>query len=191
MSPDRTATLVRFADLSPIPWRNGGGITREVAGLGLEDDPVGFAWRISIADVAQGGAFSTFPGVDRVLVLCRGVGMVVVVDGRPHRLAPFDSLRFSGDAITSATLPDGPTVDLNVMTRRGRASAQVSVEELDGQLTARADEGETVAVVVLDGSFELPGGTSTHPLDTVLAAGPGELALAGRGRVVRIVLTDG
>lgn len=186
MSPDRSAVLVRFDDLSPVPWRNGGGITREVA---ASEDPAGFAWRISIADVAQGGAFSAFPGVDRVLVLCRGAGMVVEVDGRPHRLGLFDSVRFSGDAVTSATLPDGPTVDLNVMTRRGTTSAQVVVEEVDGTLTVAAEAAGTVAAVVLDGTFVLSGGQSAQPLDTVLVAGPGELALTGRGRVARITLT--
>lgn len=186
MSSDRSATLVRFADLSRIPWRNGGGITREVAAL---EDQGGFAWRISIADVAQGGAFSTFPGIDRTLILCRGEAMVVEVDGRPHRLGLFDSVSFSGDAVTSATLPNGPTVDLNVMTRRSSTSAEVSVQEVDGALTAQADDGETVAVVVLDGSFALSGGQSAHPLDTVLVAGPGEVVLTGRGRVARITLT--
>ena len=186
MSPDRSPTVARFVDLIPIPWRNGGGITREVAAL---EDPVGFAWRISIADVAQSGAFSAFHGIDRVLVLCRGTGMVVDVDGEPHRLGLFDSVHFSGDAVTSATLPYGPTVDLNVMTSRGSTSARVSVEECDGALTVLADDGETVAVVVLDGSFALSGGPSVHPLDTVLVAGPGEFALTGRGRVARIMLT--
>lgn len=186
MSSDRSATLVRFADLSPVPWRNGGGITREVA---VQEDEDGFAWRISIADVAQGGAFSTFPGVDRTLVLCRGAGMVVDVAGRPHRLGPFDSVGFSGDADTSATLPNGPTVDLNVMTRRSSTSAQVSVEEVDGALTTQAGDCETAACVVLDGSFALSGGQSAYPLDTVLVTGPGEVALTGRGRVARITLT--
>ena len=188
MSPERSPRLVRFADLSPVPWRNGGGITREVA---AREDESGFAWRISIAEVSQGGAFSTFAGVDRVLVLCRGAGMEVEVGGHPHHLGLFDSVRFSGDAATSATLPHGPTLDLTVMTRRGATSARVSVEELDGGLSARAEAGEAAAVVLLEGSVALADGPRMLPLDTVLVAGPGDIALTGRGRVARIMLTDG
>ena len=47
---------MRFAELPLAPWRNGGGVTREVAvdGPGAQD----FEWRISIADVNEPGPFS-------------------------------------------------------------------------------------------------------------------------------------
>jgi environmental stress-induced protein Ves len=51
------ATLLRGVDLVAAPWKNGGGVTREVAafpaGAGLD----AFVWRVSIADVAQAGPF--------------------------------------------------------------------------------------------------------------------------------------
>ena len=62
--------LHRFAlaDLSPTPWKNGGGSTREIVcrppGAGMDS----FEWRVSIATIAQSGPFSVFAGVDRVIL---------------------------------------------------------------------------------------------------------------------------
>jgi len=46
--------LLKAADRAAIPWKNGGGVTRDVivspAGATLEN----FDWRISIAEIASG-----------------------------------------------------------------------------------------------------------------------------------------
>ena len=111
--------LVRRADLVPQPWKNGGGITREIAahplGAGMGD----FAWRISIADVAQDGPFSAFPGIDRTLTVLDGRGLTLDFGGGAIRLQPGAPLSFPGEAPVTARLTDGPITDLNVMTRRG------------------------------------------------------------------------
>ncbi|CAM5513901.1 MULTISPECIES: HutD/Ves family protein [Streptomyces] len=108
-------------------WKNGGGITREVAsgppGASLDD----FTWRVSLADVALGGPFSVFSGIDRILAVVDGPGMTLVVDGVPHRVDPYEPFTFSGDAVTVGTLLGGPIVDLNVMVRRAKATAQVRI----------------------------------------------------------------
>ena len=64
--------IFRFADLATNPWKNGGGVTREV----LRHEEMGFMhWRISIADVASEGPFSAFPGLKRILTVIEGKGM--------------------------------------------------------------------------------------------------------------------
>jgi len=70
---------VRFAELSLVPWRNGGGVTREVAvdGPGPQD----FEWRISIAEVNMAGPFSALPGIDRIITLLDGERMDLLTDG--------------------------------------------------------------------------------------------------------------
>ena len=46
-----------IAALAPVPWKNGGGSTREIAcgpaGAGMD----GFDWRASIATIAAPGPF--------------------------------------------------------------------------------------------------------------------------------------
>ncbi|MEO4049203.1 HutD family protein [Pseudomonas sp. CAU 1711] len=103
----------------PRPWKNGAGITRELAvapaGAGLDD----FAWRISCAQVDAGGPFSRFAGVDRSLAVLEGHGLRLRLAGREHRLGACQPpLAFAGEDEASAELLDGPVGDLNVMTRR-------------------------------------------------------------------------
>jgi uncharacterized protein len=118
MSPDGPGHLgiVRFAELPAVPWRNGGGVTREVVASGGSGRH-GFDWRISIADVSQPGPFSMLPGVERVIIMVEGERMDLVVDGVVHVLRLHEPLSFEGASQTACSLPSGPTRDLNVMTR--------------------------------------------------------------------------
>ena len=65
----QTMQLIRFADLASVPWRNGGGVTREIATAPYDGERDSFRWRVSIADVTSEGPFSTFEEVDRQIVL--------------------------------------------------------------------------------------------------------------------------
>ena len=116
--------------LAATPWKNGGGSTREVAcwprGAKLDN----FLWRVSIASIAQTGPFSVFEGIDRQIMLLDGDGVRLrSADGRiDHRLGtPNVPFAFSGDEAIDCTLLGGPSNDFNVMTRRGRCSAEVRV----------------------------------------------------------------
>ena len=123
--------LHRFAlaDLSPTPWKNGGGSTREIvcrpAGAGMDS----FEWRVSIATIAQSGPFSVFAGVDRVILLLDGDGVhLQSAGGIAHRLdQALQPFAFSGDVALDCTLLGGPSLDFNVMTRRSALRAEVTV----------------------------------------------------------------
>ncbi|MFF0990798.1 HutD/Ves family protein [Kocuria nitroreducens] len=123
-----TATVLRFADLRPEPWRNGGGITREIAGSGSRTG--NFAWRLSLADVEQPGPFSRFPGTDRILTVTEGEGMLLTMDGHEHAVQRGRPFHFSGDVAATATLPAGAIRALNVIARRDAVRADVVVQEL-------------------------------------------------------------
>ncbi|GHG11293.1 HutD family protein [Streptomyces filamentosus] len=143
--------LFRAQDRTATSWRNGGGVTREVAagpaGAGLDD----FAWRVSLADVAAGGPFSSFPGVDRVITVVEGPGMELTVDGTPHTVAePYAPFPFSGDAVTECRLLGGPLVDFNVMTRRATTTARVRTER--EAFSVAPEEGTEALVIVLAGT---------------------------------------
>lgn len=166
-------TLLRGADLVASPWKNGGGVTREIALANLPGEPGNFAWRVSVADVAQAGPFSRFEGVARTLVLLEGAGMVLdetaPVGGAPvrtHTLArALDVARFDGEAPIDARLVDGPTRDFNLMVRRDAARAAFEVWR---ENVARRIEADTVLLYCAQGetSVRVNGGTPT-----LLAAG--------------------
>ena len=78
--------ILRAADRVATRWKNGLGVTREIAAYPPGSDLDSFGWRVSMASVDTGGPFSSFPGVDRQLAvlegrLALGVGGEVVEHG--------------------------------------------------------------------------------------------------------------
>ncbi|MGB7479405.1 MAG: HutD family protein, partial [Burkholderiaceae bacterium] len=94
------------ADYAVMPWKNGGGVTTELAiapaGASLDD----FDWRISSAEVCAAGPFSGFDGIERSLAILDGAGLRLRIDGdtevvlRPD-IAPF---AFAGERPVEAEL---------------------------------------------------------------------------------------
>ncbi|MFJ9776829.1 HutD family protein [Kitasatospora sp. NPDC101157] len=163
--------VLRASERPATPWLNGGGVTREVAGFpagaGLND----FDWRVSLADVASAGPFSPFPGIDRVITLVEGAGMVLTVDGVERSVdAPFRPFAFPGDATTDCRLLGGEVVDFNVMTRRGRTEAAVDLVTEPGAV--QVPPATTVLLVCLAGSASLDGAELTR-YDAALLDAPG------------------
>ena len=177
--------VVRFAELPVVPWRNGGGVTREVVVGGSGSDPQDFDWRVSIADVNAPGSFSQFPGVDRVITLVEGTRMDLVIDGVEHVLGLHDLLSFDGASQASSTLPAGPTRDLNVMTHRNRQSAAVAIMDLSEARPITVAGGQVL--VLLTGSAVVAGADGSreelHPLDAVCPRGVHRRLVMGTGRV--------
>ena len=139
MKPSRESPfpVVRRADGRVMLWKNGGGSTLELLrepGDHPDDPP---ALRVSIADLTADGPFSTFPHVDRVILLLEGAGVrlhfpdVEVTLDRPG--APF---AFPGEvpchcALLRGATDDRPVRDLNLMVdrRRHRLDARALTDE--------------------------------------------------------------
>lgn len=118
---------LRAAQRTAVPWKNGGGLTREVAVSPPGSDLTGFDWRVSIAQIRTPGPFSLFEGVDRRLVVLGG-RLSLAIDGRPAiTLTPeTDAVAFPGDVPVFAEPLGAPVADLNVMTRRSRCAARLT-----------------------------------------------------------------
>jgi environmental stress-induced protein Ves len=120
--------LITPSEYRRMPWKNGGGTTWEVAVHPRHADWDSFEWRVSIAEIASDGDFSSFAGIDRVLVVLAGGGMVLTGTGEQAiEMRPHDLVAFAGEAHVHSRLVDGPTRDFNVMSRRGAARADVRV----------------------------------------------------------------
>jgi len=111
--------LVRMDALKPQPWKNGGGMTAEIAsdppGAGLKD----FNWRISLATIDKDGAFSVFPGMMRWILLLDGNGFTLSFADRAklYMTERFKLESFPGDGIAHCSLSGGPCSVLNVIAR--------------------------------------------------------------------------
>ena len=117
-----------------MPWKNGGGETREVIVSPPHATLESLDWRISLATVATDGPFSSFEGVERTLCVIRGAGIRLRVGDAPAAELTTESspFYFRGDAPVHASLVDGPIVDLNVMSRLGRAQHRVQRLRITG-----------------------------------------------------------
>jgi hypothetical protein len=127
--------LVRLADVTPSPWRNGGGVTRELLAWPNAHD---WVWRISVAEVSGNGPFSQFVGVQRWFAVLDGAGVRLTVGtgdkAQMHELtrrsAPFC---FDGAVPVDCQLLEGATQDFNLMVRSDRAGAKM--ERLSGTVS--------------------------------------------------------
>jgi environmental stress-induced protein Ves len=126
--------LIAVDDRPPQPWRNGGGVTRELFTWSAADaDPAGpWQLRLSVADITRDGPFSAFPGVDRWFAVLQGGGVRLALPGRPAcTLTPdSDPLHFAGEAAPACALLAGATRDLNLMVQR--AAGQGSMQRVAG-----------------------------------------------------------
>lgn len=103
--------IIRQPSFVRSPWKNGGGVTHEIARDG--SDP--FGWRLSVADVAVDGAFSLFPGYHRWLTVIEGHGMELVRPSGSLDADPGVPLHFAGDEKIFGRLKDGPCRDFNLI----------------------------------------------------------------------------
>jgi uncharacterized protein len=183
----------RRDDHRKMPWKNGGGLTREVASSPPGSALTDFDWRISFAEVAAGGPFSTFPGVDRVIVLIDGSAMALIVDGVRHELERHRPFAFDGTSSTICEIPAGPTRDLNVMTRRGQVRAEVEVLEAATTEQVAVESGTELVLVAITGHVVVtsPAGESTalEALDGLRWNECATLTLAGAGSLAVVRFT--
>jgi environmental stress-induced protein Ves len=141
-----------------MPWKNGGGVTTEIAvsppDVGLEE----FDWRISMASVASDGPFSLFAGIDRTLSILEGEGIMLAIDGQEpltlDRRSP--PLSFPADRATTGMLVAGPITDLNVMTRRARMRHRVERASANAAFDFSA-EGGIGMILCHEGRIEIDG----------------------------------
>lgn len=173
-----------------MPWKNGGGVTVEIAIFPEDASVDNFDWRISTATVASDGPFSVFTGIDRTLSVLEGDGITLSVEGQADQELKGETSPFSfpADSPTSAKLLGSAITDLNVMTRRRRFTHHVSRYGVTEPVSLSLS-GTTVLVFCSQGAV--------HAGDTQLEANDclrfeqcrnTELQLSGNGIAFVIVL---
>jgi hypothetical protein len=182
--------IIRLADCPWQPWKNGLGRTREIAVQPSASGGDGFLWRVSVAEVDSAAPFSSFPGIDRQIVLLDGAGFTMTLDDdRVHALTtPFAPFAFPGEARVDVALAGGPTRDFNLMLCRGRARGGIEVwRDAGPHLTDTA----TVLVYCARGTIDCADGLlqpgdawRPSPEAATLSLQPGALALVVRVEAV-------
>lgn len=160
-----------------MPWANGRGLTREIA----RRDPGGrLLWRLSLADVAEDGPFSAFPGLARILTVVEGAGMRLAGPALRLDARPWEPVHFSGDVALDGQLVAGPVRDLNLIfdparlgpvprILRGAARIEAAIETLlwlaeAGAAAPPLHPGDSAALAPGE-ALDLPEGASAVALE--------------------------
>ena len=138
--------MIPLEEVAPSPWRNGGGVTRELIAWPTPQD---WDWRISVAEIDKSGPFSRFEGVERWFAVLGGAGVRLTLGSHTHEMtAQGEPLRFDGAQDCACELIDGPTEDFNLMLKHGHTRARL-VRVTDA-LNVEVAPGTRVAVYAWD-----------------------------------------
>ncbi|PWE37386.1 hypothetical protein DD563_13050 [Pelagicola sp. LXJ1103] len=157
--------IVRLADLKPTPWKNGGGITRDIAAA---RDGAGLLWRLSMADVDRDGDFSSFAGLTRVLTVIEGSGMILHGPSGGVAADFAAPVTFEGGAAVRAELTQGPIRDFNLMFDTARYDGS-AVRVAGGPLDL-GGAGQIAVLHLITGGATI-GAHAMAPGDTAICEG--------------------
>ncbi|MGE0579153.1 HutD/Ves family protein [Reyranella sp.] len=166
-------------DYRRTPWKNGGGITTDIA----HDGEV---WRFSRTPITTPAPFSDYAGFDRIQVLVSGRGLVLETpDGEIDVRTPFRPVRFAGELAIVSRLEAGPVEVLNLLGDRSRVALDLAV--LTASEDRRLRSGLHVAYCP-DGGAVIRLGNERHalPADHALRIGQadGDAIACESGRIV-------
>lgn len=166
-----TWQMIHLNDIPPSPWRNGGGVTRELIAWPGADN---WRWRMSVAEVAQSGPFSKFEGVQRWFAVLTGAGVRLTMGAQGGEQAHTQELTqtsapfcFDGEQPVDCTLTDGATQDFNLMLRAGQAKARMA--RVNGEFSSLLQTPKIIAV------YAITTVASLHFENQVLTLQPGTL----------------
>ncbi|QEN86272.1 HutD family protein [Labrys sp. KNU-23] len=175
-----------------LPWKNGRGETDEIflspPGASRDD----FEVRISSAPIIEDGAFSSFPGAERVITLIEGEELELDFESSTHRLLPLAPFRFDTGLAPIGRPVKGPVRVFNVMASRKRWR-HVAQDVLAGPGEHIIPADDLVVVFAASGTWSLTPAAqaSLHlaPRDTVLLSVEEPAFLAAQnGREARAVI---
>jgi uncharacterized protein len=182
--PPCSLEVLRAAQRTPVPWKNGGGFTREVAVCPAGSDLTDFDWRVSIAEIRKPGPFSLFEGIDRRMAVLDG-RLSLAIDGRPAVIlsSGTDAVAFAGDVPVFAEPLGGSVTDVNVMTRRSRCAASLTRSLAHGSAVLEP-QADTMLLVALTGLL-------VHREGMELSLAPLDALRIGRGGRCTITAPSG
>ncbi len=172
--------ILRSRDYAALAWKNGLGVSQVIAS---QPQAAGFdtaLWQVGTTSIEASCPFSDLPGLDRQFMVLEGAGAELHCRGangdseiRRKIDEPLESFAFRGDWQTECRLLGGPVRVFNVVTRRGRYSAEVSVSTSRKSIALEKAADEVLLVFVAEGTIQIEGcPVSLAANDAMIADGP-------------------
>jgi environmental stress-induced protein Ves len=168
------------------PWKNGGGMTIDIADAyapGAEPGGwSGMLWRLGRTRIVEPGPFSDLSGYDRILTVIGGRGLVLEIAGGEALdvREPFRPIRFTGEDRITSRLEAGPVAVFNLMSDRKHA---IDVAVLGGQDTRALDAAINIVYAIEDTDIVLGGQAFTLKADEALRSDEAGHLIVRSGRI--------
>jgi environmental stress-induced protein Ves len=168
------------------PWKNGGGVTVDIADAyepGAEPGSwSGMRWRLGRTEIVTEGPFSDLSGYDRILTVIGGHGLTLEIAGGAvlDVREPFRPVRFRGEDRIVSRLETGPVAVLNLIANRHH---EIDVAILKGPAEQRAEADIVIVYAIEDSAIGV--GAERFPLaaDAALRIdGGADMIVVERGR---------
>lgn len=170
-----------FALLDPAsyrrtPWKNGGGVTIDIAGAHRPGaDPAGWdgmIWRFGRTRIEQPGPFSDLSGYERILAVVEGGGLVLHPKGQAalDARAPFRPVRFPGEWVIASELTAGPVGVINLLADRKLCAIDLTFPEPG--VAASISGGHCIVLALDDAVLDIGARAVALRRDFALGADP-------------------
>ncbi len=129
------------------PWKNGGGVTIDIADAyrpGVAPGSwQGMIWRLGRTAIVTPGPFSDLSGFERLQLVIVGRGLVLETpDGEIDLRQPFVPVRYDGGTPITSRLENGPVEVVNLIA--DQTLCAIDLRPLGGGDTARLEPGTHV-----------------------------------------------
>lgn len=130
--------IIKTSEIKKTPWKNGQGLTREIAVCPQQGD---FIWRLSVADINGPNQFSIFKGYKRILVPWIGNGFLL--NGK--KINSFELYQFDGGENIHCDIDGAPVVDLGLIYKpdcvkvRAQILSNIPGEIIDVQAQGKSE----------------------------------------------------
>lgn len=130
------------ADYVRAPWKNGGGVTVDIAsehdGGTAHGSWSGLVWRLGRTAIVAPAPFSDLSGYDRQQVVVAGRGLVLeTAEGEIDLREPLRPAGYDGGLKIVSRLEDGPVEVVNLIADRARAAITLGLLDEGEALTLR------------------------------------------------------
>ncbi|WP_291735095.1 HutD family protein [Leisingera sp. F5] len=163
----------------PVPWKNGGGVTRELA---LHQEDGHMVWRLSLAEISRSGPFSAFPGLARIHCIVEGAGHTLSNSETQLQAWPLKPLCFDGGMEFDSRLREGPCKAFNVIYDPVRVTADAAILR-DGALP---DAAGSQVFFVVSGSLNLAGQGHFAPGEGIVLESTASGRISDGGVVIQL-----
>lgn len=141
---DASLTPLPPSGFRRTPWKNGGGVTLDIADAyrpGVAPGSwEGMIWRFGRTGIVAPGPFSDLTGYERLQAVVAGSGLVLETpDGEIDLRRPFAPVRYDGGTPITSRLENGPVEVVNLIA--DRAVMAIDLVSLGPGDTATVGEG--------------------------------------------------